>query len=244
MAKRYVQVYYDFIHSLTPLSDAERGRLFTAMLEYAGQGTEPDLRGNERFVWPQLKSQIDRDNERYSEISQIKSEAGKQGGLAKAGKRKQKKHMPAHASICHQDKDKEEDNDKDDNKDEEEDEDRAYARATDHGGGLLTDFEAQSLADGIHGVLDAAKRAGFPDTQADWDKCNALVTDYGPDAVLAAISVCTDRPMDKRNYGYLAGVLAKDPKGGKLPGKPPDRKGKGYFNPFYDLAKKYEEEGV
>ena len=51
MAMRYVQVYYDFIHSLTPLSDAERGRLFTAMLEYAGQGTVPDLRGNERFVW-------------------------------------------------------------------------------------------------------------------------------------------------------------------------------------------------
>ena len=110
--------------------------------------------------------------------------------------------------------------------------------------GLLTDSEAQSLADGIQAVLDAAKRAGFPDTQADWDKCNALVADYGADAVLKAISICTDRPLDKRNYGYLRGVLERDPAGGKLPGKPPDKTGKGYNNPFVDLARKYEEEGV
>jgi hypothetical protein len=69
------------------------------MLEYTGQGTELDLRGNERFVWPQLKSQLDRDNEKYEEFSKIRSEAGQQGGLAKASKRKQKEANEANVSF-------------------------------------------------------------------------------------------------------------------------------------------------
>ena len=109
----FVQVYYDFLPSLEPLSDAERGRLFTALLEYASQGTAPDLRGNERYVWPQLKSQIDRDSKKYIEISRSRSEAGKRGRLAKAGKGKQKKQMPAIAGKSCQEEDKEEEKEKD-----------------------------------------------------------------------------------------------------------------------------------
>lgn len=62
---KYLKVYTDFVQSMEPLSDAERGRLFTAMLEYAEQGTEPDLRGNERFVWPTAKQNIDRQKSSY-----------------------------------------------------------------------------------------------------------------------------------------------------------------------------------
>lgn len=62
---KYLKVYTDFDKAIELLSDAERGRLFTAMLEYAKQGTEPDLRGNERFVWPTAKQNIDRQEEGY-----------------------------------------------------------------------------------------------------------------------------------------------------------------------------------
>lgn len=57
----YLKVYTDFAESLSPLSDAEIGRLFLAMLEYADNGTEPDFRGNERFIWPTAKLNIDRE---------------------------------------------------------------------------------------------------------------------------------------------------------------------------------------
>ena len=80
---------------------------------------------------------------------------------------------------------------------------------------FLSEEEMDDLAAGIHDVLDAAKRAGFPDTQADWDKCNELVADYGAAAVLTAIGTCADYPMERRHWRYLRGILAKDATGGQ-----------------------------
>ena len=62
---KYLKVFTDFASSLGPLGDAECGRLFKAMLEYARTGQEPDFRGNERFIWPTAKQSIDRDSETY-----------------------------------------------------------------------------------------------------------------------------------------------------------------------------------
>ena len=123
MAIQYVQVYLDLIHSLEPLSDAERGRLFTAMLGYAGQGTEPELRGNERFVWPQLKSQIDRNNANYENVSKVRSESGKQGGRPKANAlmQKQKKQLlltESKKSNCLQEEEEEEEEEEYEDKEE------------------------------------------------------------------------------------------------------------------------------
>lgn len=66
MAREYVCLYHSYLKSVEPLNDAERGRLFTACLTYSMTGAEPDLRGNERFVWPTIREQIDRDTKKYS----------------------------------------------------------------------------------------------------------------------------------------------------------------------------------
>lgn len=55
---KYLKVFTDFADKLELLGDAERGRLFTAMLKYAESGAEPELKGNERFLWPVAKLQI------------------------------------------------------------------------------------------------------------------------------------------------------------------------------------------
>ena len=65
---KYLKVFVDFADKIEILGDAERGRLFKAMLEYASSGAEPDLRGNERFIWPTAKSEIDRQAESYKSI--------------------------------------------------------------------------------------------------------------------------------------------------------------------------------
>lgn len=65
MALEYVAAYYSYLDFMAELSDAECGRLFKACLTYGKTGAEPELRGNERFVWPGIKSQIDRDAEKY-----------------------------------------------------------------------------------------------------------------------------------------------------------------------------------
>ena len=52
----YVKVDTDIRYLLAELTDAEIGRLLDAILSYANTGVEPDLRGNERFVWPFAKT--------------------------------------------------------------------------------------------------------------------------------------------------------------------------------------------
>ena len=63
---KYLKVFTDFAEDIGDLGDAERGRLFTAMLQYAETGEDPDLRGNERFLWKTAKKQIDNQRETYA----------------------------------------------------------------------------------------------------------------------------------------------------------------------------------
>lgn len=106
---KYLKVFVDFADKIELLGDAERGRLFTAMLEYASSGAEPDLRGNERFIWPTAKSEIDRQSESYRELCEKnrKNAASRYDSL------------PLAASRCHsqeeQDKDKEQDKEQEEN---------------------------------------------------------------------------------------------------------------------------------
>ncbi|MEN6594597.1 MAG: DUF6291 domain-containing protein [Clostridiaceae bacterium] len=67
MAREYFAAYHSYLKAVEPLNDAERGRLFTACLNYSMTGAEPELRGNERFVWPSIREQIGRDKTAYAE---------------------------------------------------------------------------------------------------------------------------------------------------------------------------------
>lgn len=66
MAKlTYIKVFVDYLEALEPLGDAERGRLFTSLLTYARTGEAPQLNGNERFIFPMMRANIDRDTPKY-----------------------------------------------------------------------------------------------------------------------------------------------------------------------------------
>lgn len=65
---KYLKVFTDFIKTIGAFSDAECGRLFKAMLEYAGEGKEPEFRGNERFIWGTVQMNIDMQRESYDRI--------------------------------------------------------------------------------------------------------------------------------------------------------------------------------
>jgi hypothetical protein len=93
---KYLKVFTDFVADMSELGDAERGRLFTAMLEYAETGEEPALRGNERFVWGTAKKNIDNQRDSYDRRCEINRANGSEP------KRKQAK-----ASESLQDKEKE-----------------------------------------------------------------------------------------------------------------------------------------
>lgn len=61
MGKCYVKAYYDWIEQTAALSDAERGRLFIAILEYARSGLDPKLDGREGLLFPVFRTMVDRD---------------------------------------------------------------------------------------------------------------------------------------------------------------------------------------
>lgn len=63
----YIPFFLDDIDALEPLGDAERGRLFTALLEYGRLGATEKISGNERFVFPMFRGRIDRFFESYAE---------------------------------------------------------------------------------------------------------------------------------------------------------------------------------
>ena len=92
----YFLAYYSYFETIELLSDAECGRLFRALLKYAKDGENPELTGNERFLFPAIRSQIDRDAKRYREVCEKKSLAAKTRWEsvqthASAGKDKDKK---------------------------------------------------------------------------------------------------------------------------------------------------------
>lgn len=68
---KYLKVWTDFTNAMETLKDAERGRLFTAMLDYAKQSTEPELVGNERFIWSIVRAEIDRQRDAYNHKCEV-----------------------------------------------------------------------------------------------------------------------------------------------------------------------------
>ena len=73
-------LYISYLESLTPFSDDEIGRMVKAMLTYAETGEDHRFDGNERFIWPSLKAQIDRDKAAYQDRCEKNRANGAKGG--------------------------------------------------------------------------------------------------------------------------------------------------------------------
>lgn len=76
----YVCLYSRYLQTLAPFTDAERGRIMTAMLLYSTTGEIPEFEGNERFIWPTIQAQIDRDTTAYRDKCAKNRENGTKGG--------------------------------------------------------------------------------------------------------------------------------------------------------------------
>ena len=76
----YVKAFFDWPEQMSALTDAEKGRLFVAILKYGETGEIPEMQGAERILFPVFKAQIDRDA--------CRSEAGKKAVNARWSKEK------------------------------------------------------------------------------------------------------------------------------------------------------------
>lgn len=73
----YLKVWTSFREVISPLNDAEKGRLFDAMLLYAECGEESELKGNERYIWLAAKQDIDRAVKKAETLRQNGSMGGR-----------------------------------------------------------------------------------------------------------------------------------------------------------------------
>ena len=98
MAMKYVKAYYDWVEQTAALDDAERGRLFIAILEYARSGECPPLSGRESVLFPVFRSVIDRDAEK----AESNSQNGLRGGRKKKATESELKRIKATESEAKQ----------------------------------------------------------------------------------------------------------------------------------------------
>ena len=125
----YIKLFVDYLDAIEPLGDAERGRLFTALLQYAGTGEVPQLSGNERFLFPMMRAQIDRDNAEYQMFLTKQAENGKKGGRPAKKKETPKSQQNPNNPPLFSETQKSKDKDKDEDKDKDDDGGYTLARA-------------------------------------------------------------------------------------------------------------------
>ena len=83
MANEYVKLWISYEAYFEPLSAAEVGRLALAMMKYKSQGVEPVFSGNERFVWPAIRRDIDAQTEAQENTAERNRANGAMGGRPK-----------------------------------------------------------------------------------------------------------------------------------------------------------------
>lgn len=121
MAMKYFHCYYDNEVAVDRLTDAQAGRLFKALLDYASRREEGSLGAREQGIFDLMSLQIGRDQEKYDRMC-----------AAQAERARKRWDRERDAMACHscQEEDKEEDKEenknenKNKNKDENEDKEK------------------------------------------------------------------------------------------------------------------------
>lgn len=102
--KKSFVLYHDIREPLEMLDDAERGRLFSAILNYSEFGELPDFSGPLRMAFAFIRTALDRDSEKWEDKRQKRVEAGRAGGIRSGEVRKQNQANEANASESKQTK--------------------------------------------------------------------------------------------------------------------------------------------
>ena len=77
-------MYTDYMEQISMLKREQRGDLFTAIMAYADNSELPDMDDVTRMAFCFIRSQMNRDKNKYLDTIEKRREAGKQGGRPKA----------------------------------------------------------------------------------------------------------------------------------------------------------------
>ena len=183
----YVKLYTDALYAYKRLSDTEFGRALRAVLQYAEDGTEPNLPGKECIMFDVLREQVERDRAAYN----TKVENGKKGGRPPK-KKENLKNRPvisdSEKTERNQDKDKEE-----------------YIPPYNPPKGEDDDDDLLLIAQQNNRGYDRAKECGFATDSATLDRLTDLIAKHGHQAVLDGLDQCVE--YGAKNLAYLRKVI-------------------------------------
>lgn len=212
----YLKVFPDIEVLLKRYDDAQRGRLFMAMMAYAYRGELPTFGENtpEWYVWDMLQFKIDQ----CAESLEAKKASGKKGGSAKQPEADES-NVKQNAYIQEQEQVKEQ------VKEQEKNSGGGYVTPTPYDD--LTDDELRRMREEQADVEAAAKRMGLPaSASGDFDAMDRLRTEYGAENLLKAINKTQGATEKSRCWRYVEGILRKEKERGYTwTDKPPDSKG-------------------
>lgn len=99
--------YNSWLKALEPFGDAERGRIWTSLLEYSnGLAIDGHSSGNERFILPMLIDQIDRDTQKNEKKSQTLKERQSKSTLSNPSQPNTTSYNPPKYKDKNKDKEK------------------------------------------------------------------------------------------------------------------------------------------
>jgi len=197
---KYLKIWTSFLELISTLEYDEIGRLFEMMLIYAESGKEPeDIDGNERFLWPVAKQQIDL----TAEKNEILRQNGMKGGRPKTkdNQTEPDKTKGNQIKAIKERKEKER-NEKESN--------LSSSFHADDDDQLITSAEAREIRDDHDRVLNAAEDAGFKMSNDVRAALIALYAEHGLVKVLDGLTSCVDHGAP--NLAYLKAVLNGEPR--------------------------------
>lgn len=93
MAREFICLYFSWLETGATLTDEEFGRMCRAGLQYGLDGTEPDLPGNDKILFPVMKWQVDGMFPNSMKFAKSAVKQAAEAEKAKANKVKQIKQM-------------------------------------------------------------------------------------------------------------------------------------------------------
>jgi len=190
---KFLKVWTSFLDLMKTLEYDEIGRLFEMMLIYAESGKEPEnFIGNERFLWPVAKQQIDL----AAEKNEILRQNGMKGGRPKTRDNQTKPNETKgnQSEPIKERKEKE-------RKEKELFTDDDNARA---------DGDFHRIQEDHDRVLNAAEDAGFKMSNDVRASLIALYASHGLQKVLDGLKSCVRHGAP--NLAYLEACMSGEPK--------------------------------
>lgn len=199
----YIQIFMDKEEALNLLSDAERGRLLSALMEYNRTGVCAQLAGNERLVFPFFRDALDASKRLYEQRAEASAKGGesrKQATRKPTGSRTEAEGKPNTSRDEADRKPKEAEGKPNEAKNKNKNKNTSSSSK----GFQAEEEEVTAMTEELDEILAAAEDAGLTLTVKAMDTLNALVTEYGASAVLDAISYAAEHTTQGRpNLAYI-----------------------------------------